>query len=199
MKKLLLYAFAAACSGLLGATFLWVTGDSVTTWVGMGYLFVFSIWLASWFTRRPSKATRSKGQWAAQIAISLLWWPVALLSGFVGLFAAQPFALSPIIHSLFMYGTASVVAIGLGLLSLRIDGAKLSSRFLSVLVFANVIVLGVALLVYNHFQAPPFRLSDHYEVWLILMVFVPLAAVNGAIYGFAFPEIAKPFDSASGD
>ena len=24
--------------------------------------------------------------------------------------------------------------------------------------------------------------------------FVPLAAVNGAIYGFAFPEIAKPFE-----
>ncbi len=194
MKKLLLYAIAAACSGVLGAIFLWVTGDGVTTWVSMGYLFVAAIWLASWFTRKTSKAMRSKGQWAVQIAISLLWWPVALLSGFVGLFAAQPFALSPIMHSVLMYGAASVGAIGLGLLSLRIDGAKLSNRFLSMLVLANGTVLGVGLLVYNHFQAPPFRLSDHYEMWLILIVFVPLAAVNGAIYGFAFPEIAKPFE-----
>jgi hypothetical protein len=137
------------------------------------------------------------GQWIAQIAISLLWWPAALLAGFLGLFAAQPLSLPALMHSAFMYGFASIIAIGMGILSLRLDGAELSRQFFGLLITANVAVLGAGLIIYNRFQTPPFHLSGHFDVWLILIIFVPLAAVNAGLFGSAFPEAAKPFDSTS--
>jgi len=187
----------AALSGIIGAVCFWWVGGDVRTWAALGYLFIASIWASCWWVRRHVGNRRSTGQWIAQVAISVLWWPAALVCGLLGLYVAQPFALSSMAHSVFMYGFASLIAIPLGVLSLWVDGANLSGRFFSVLICANAAVLGVSLLVYNRFQTPPFSLSDHYEVWLVLTVFVPLAAVNGGLYGYAFPEVAKPSGSRS--
>jgi hypothetical protein len=197
MMNSFVYMIAAALSGVIGAALLWWSDKSVGVWAALGYLFVGSIWMSSWWVRRHAESRRTTGQWAAQVAISLLWWPAAIVGGFLGLFAAQPFSLSPLAHSVFMYGFASVIAIGLGVLSLRVDGAHLAARFFSFLICANAAVCGAGLLVYNRFQNPPYGLSNHYESWLILILFVPLAVVNGGLYGSRFPEVAKPFDSAS--
>ena len=93
-----------------------------------------------------------------------------------------------------MYGFASIIAVGMGVLSLRVDGAELSKRFFVLLTVLNATVLTIGLVIYNYFQTPPFNLSNHYEVWLMLILFVPLAAVNGGLFGSAFPNEAKPFD-----
>lgn len=106
----------------------------------------------------------------------------------------QPFILQlqTFLCSLVVYGFASVIAIGIGLLSLRVDGVKLSFRFLSLVVGANTSVLLLTHALFNRFES---CLSYHYEVWLILIIFVPLASVNGWLYGKAFPAEAMPFES----
>lgn len=184
MTKSFVYSLAAASSGIIGAICMWFTGNSFTTWLSIGYLFVASIWVASWYVTRHSESTRSKKQWLTQIGISLLWWPAAITGGLLGLLATQSFTFPGMVHTFFLYGFASAVAIGLGILSLRIEGATLTTRFLCLLVGANIAVLAVTLFVFDRFQTP---LINHYNEWLILIVFVPLATVNGWLYGMAFP------------
>jgi hypothetical protein len=197
MIKSLVYSFAAASSGIIGAICVWFTGNGFTTWVSIGYLFIASIWVASWYVTRNSERKRSKKQWIAQIAISLLWWPAAIISGVIGLLATQSFTFPGMVGTFLVYGCASVVAIGLGILSLRIEGATLTMRFYCLLVGANASVLALTLFVLNRLETLPVNLSNHFDMWLILIVFVPLAAVNGWLYGMAFPTVAKPFDSAT--
>jgi hypothetical protein len=193
--KSLVYILATACAGIIGAVYVRFTGNSVTTWLSIGYLYIASIWVASWYVRRHSVIARSRGGWLTQIAISLFWWPAALLAGVLAAFVTQSFSFPTLVDTFLVYGFASVVAVGLGIVSLRVEGATLTTRFFSWLVGANVAVFVVTHVIFNRFL---FSLSNQYDFWLMLIIFVPLGTVNGCLYGIAFPVVAKPLASTGG-
>lgn len=188
MKKPLTYAIAATLSGLLGMAFFWFTDQTLVVWLGLGYLFVASIWAGSLLLKQHHIAKPIGRWWIPQIVISILWWPIAIAGGFIGLFAVQGLSIASWAYMISVYGCATALAIAMGVLSLHISGVEMSRFFIVAAVFLNATILIVGNLVWNRFQTPPFRLSSHYDAWLVVILFTPLGALNGWLYGYALAK-----------
>ena len=185
MRKPLVFAASASTSAIIGSAFLFIATDSVLPWIINGYLFVVSLWVALKIVRyRPPLGLR-KGYGFTQVLLGVVWWPLVLTGGFLGLIAAKDVTMPPLMHSFIMYGFAACVAVILGAGSIALRGLQVSIPLLSGALAANFVVIAAGLVLYEHFQVAPFALSKHYEAWLAFILFLPLAALNGWAYGRA--------------
>jgi hypothetical protein len=120
-----------------------------------------------------------------QVLLAVIWWPLVLAGGLLGLIAAKDVTMPGLMHSFIMYAFAACVAVILGAGSVALRGLQVSSALLCGVLVANLVVIAAGLGLYEHFQVTPFTLSNHYDAWLVLILLLPLAGLNGWAYGRA--------------
>ena len=185
MKKPIVFAATACISALVGSALQFVVTDSLAPWIIDGYLFVLSLWAALRIVHYRARSGLRMGHIFAQVLLALVWWPLVLGGGLLGLIVAKDVTMPGMMHSFIMYGFAATVAVVLGAGSLSLRGLPVPFALLCGVLATNLLVIAAGLVSYKHFQVAPFVLSNHYDAWLVLILFLPLAALNGWAYGRA--------------
>jgi hypothetical protein len=110
---------------------------------------------------------------------------MVLLAGVLGLFLAQAVSLPLSGYSLASYTCATLMAFALGAFSLKRRRVVVSSTAWLVGFLADFSILLITLLVFHRIDVPRSSISNHYEAWLCLVVFLPLAILDASFYGLA--------------
>lgn len=183
MRNRAIFVLAGALSGVAGAVLLFALPNDLVSWLLLGYLFVAALWIATWITQHKLQTSR-RGSYI-QILISFIAWPLVLLAGILGLYLAKAIALPLTSYSFVSYVCASLMAFALGVLSLHRRKVTVSSISWLGGLLADFVLLLLALAVFHKLNVPRSSMSNHYEGWLCLIVFAPLAVLDAGLYGWA--------------
>jgi hypothetical protein len=196
MKTFITFAFAGALSGFAGAALLFAFPDNFIPWIVMGYFFVAALWIATSISQGDERPRASTGL-SIQLLISVVAWPLTILAGVLGLFLTKGLHLPSWSYSFVSYACGSAMAFSLGGLSLQKRKAAFSALSWIGGFGLNLLIILIALAVYHKLDLPPSKISNHFEGWLGLILFAPLATLDAVLYGWASDSrvgrVAHPF------
>jgi len=191
-RMAIISASAALLAAFASFAFLYWVADSDTFTFLDGFLFVISQWLA---TKLMPTKRKDKLKSIRSTVLAIAWWPLCIVSGFVGLWVTPPVPTG--IATFLFYAFPAVAGVLIGSAILHPATLALQNRTTWFAVLANLTVLAAFVLFVRRFDYGGSIQTKHYGAFVEFAYLLPLAPINGSFFGYQYATTRQPFSGNS--